>query len=78
MDWVKKVSEKAKETFLNKDNISTVKGLILAGCADFKRELSETQFLDKNLKEKIMALVDVSYGGQAGLVEALGRCKETL
>jgi peptide chain release factor subunit 1 len=55
-----------------------VKGLILAGSADFKRELSETQFLEKTLKDKIMALVDVSYGGQAGLVEALGRCKETL
>lgn len=77
VDWVKKVSEKAKETFL-KDNLPLIKGLVLAGSADFKRELSESQFLEKNLKEIVMALVDVSYGGQAGLIEAQGRCKETL
>lgn len=62
-DWVKKVSEKAKETFL-KDNLSLVSGLILAGSADFKRELSETSVLEKSLKEKIIGIVDVSYGGQ--------------
>lgn len=50
VDWVKKVSEKAKETFL-KDNLPLIKGLVLAGSADFKRELSESQFLEKTSRK---------------------------
>jgi len=59
---VKKVGEKAKELFL-KDNIPTIYGLILCGSADFKHELKEANSFDKKLKEKVIALVDVSYGG---------------
>ncbi len=55
-----------------------MRGIILAGSADFKYELKESNFLDKKLSERVLAVVDVSYGGQSGLVEAMGRSKEQL
>lgn len=38
-------------------------GLILAGSADFKTELSGSDMFDPRLQAKILKLVDVSYGG---------------
>lgn len=41
-------------------------GLILAGSADFKTELSQSDMFDPRLQAKIIKLVDVSYGGENG------------
>jgi peptide chain release factor subunit 1 len=48
-----------------------VEGLILAGSAGFKNELMETDILDKRLLPVIVGVVDVSYGGENGLNEAI-------
>ena len=48
-----------------------VAGLILAGSAGFKNELMETEMLDKRLLPIIVGVVDVSYGGENGLNEAI-------
>ena len=37
--------------------------MILAGSADFKTELSQSDMFDPRLQGKIIKLVDVSYGG---------------
>ena len=50
---------------------SNVFGLILAGCADFKTTLSQYDIFDKRLKEKILKVVDVSYGGEHGFNQAI-------
>jgi len=61
-----------------KANIPTVKGLVLAGSADFKYELKEATNLSKKLQSIIFSVVDVSYGGENGLSEALERCADTM
>ena len=39
-----------------------VAGLVLAGSAEFKNELSESDMFDQRLKAAVLAVVDVSYG----------------
>ena len=53
-------------------------GLVLAGNAGFKTELSETEILDKRLVPIICSVVDVSYGGENGLNEAITLAADAL
>ena len=46
-------------------------GLILAGSADFKTELSQSDMFDNRLQAKIIKLVDISYGGENGFNQAI-------
>lgn len=55
-----------------------VAGLVLAGSAGFKNELSETEMLDKRLHPVICSVVDVSYGGENGLSEAITLAADAL
>lgn len=55
-----------------------VTGLVLAGSAGFKNELMETDMLDKRLHPIICAVVDVSYGGENGLNEAITLAADAL
>jgi peptide chain release factor subunit 1 len=55
-----------------------VVGLVMAGNAGFKTELSETEMLDKRLHPIICAVVDVSYGGENGLSEAITLASDAL
>jgi len=43
----------------------------MAGSADFKTVISESDKLDKRLKEIVIASYDVSYGGENGLNQAI-------
>ena len=47
-------------------------GLILAGSADFKTELSQSDMFDQRLQVKVIKLVDVSYGGENGFNQVIG------
>ena len=53
-----------------------VEGLILAGNADFKFQLHEN--LDPRLKKTVIQVIDVSYGGENGLNEAITLAAEAL
>ena len=64
-NYVRKVAETAVQLFLSNDK-ANVSGLILAGSADFKTELSQSDMFDQRLQAKIIKLVDVSYGGENG------------
>ena len=55
-----------------------VAGLVLAGSAGFKNELMETDMLDKRLLPIIVGVVDVSYGGENGLNEAITLAADVL
>lgn len=55
-----------------------VAGLVLAGSAAFKTELSETEMLDQRLVPIICAILDVSYGGENGLSEAITQAADSL
>ena len=60
-NYVRKVAELATQFFITADR-PNVAGLVLAGSADFKTELSQSDMFDQRLQQVIMAVVDVSYG----------------
>ena len=76
-NYVRKVAETACTLFIANDKPS-VSGLILAGSADFKTELSQSDMFDPRLQAKVIKLVDVSYGGENGFNQAIELAAESL
>jgi len=64
-NYVRKVAELAVQHFITNDKVN-VTGLVLAGSADFKTELGQSDMFDLRLAAKIIRVVDVSYGGENG------------
>ena len=62
------VAETATQFFIAADR-PNVAGLVLAGSADFKTELSQSDMFDQRLQAIVLSVVDVSYG--AALSESL-------
>lgn len=46
-------------------------GLVLAGSADFKNDLNSSEMFDPRLQSKVINVVDVSYGFENGLNQAI-------
>merc|ERR1711922_83326 len=76
-NYVRKVAETAVQLFITNDK-ANCSGLILAGSADFKTELSQSDMFDQRLQNKIIKLVDVSYGGENGFNQAIELSAECL
>jgi peptide chain release factor subunit 1 len=53
------------------DNRCNVTGIVLAGSADFKNDLNKTDMFDPRLQTKVVNIVDVSYGFENGLNQAI-------
>jgi len=60
------------------DNKCNVTGLILAGSADFKTDLNNTQMFDPRLQGKVVGIVDICYGFENGLNQAIELSQENL
>merc|ERR1712212_142592 len=73
----RKVAETAVQLFISNDK-PNCSGLILAGSADFKTELSQSDMFDQRLQAKIIKLVDISYGGENGFNHAIELAAESL
>jgi peptide chain release factor subunit 1 len=52
--------------------------LILAGLADFKTELNESDMFDQRLKAIVVKIVDCSYGGENGFNQAIELSSDAL
>ncbi|KAM7427649.1 Electron transfer flavoprotein alpha-subunit [Porites harrisoni] len=76
-NYVRKVAETAVQLYITNDK-PNVTGLILAGSADFKSELSQSDMFDQRLQSKVLKLVDVSYGGENGFNQAIELASEVL
>ncbi|KAJ8025903.1 Eukaryotic peptide chain release factor subunit 1 [Holothuria leucospilota] len=76
-NYVRKVAETAVQLFITNDR-PNIEGLILAGSADFKTELSQSDMFDQRLQGKVLKLVDVSYGGENGFNQAIELSAEVL
>jgi len=50
----------------------------MAGSADFKTVINESERFDKRLKEVVIASYDVSYGGENGLNQAITQSADAL
>ncbi|KAI8925389.1 peptide chain release factor eRF1/aRF1 [Entophlyctis helioformis] len=76
-NYVRKVAELAVQFFITQDKVN-VAGLVLAGSADFKTELSQSDMFDQRLQAKVVRIVDVSYGGENGFNQAIELSAEFL
>jgi peptide chain release factor subunit 1 len=76
-NYVRKVAETAVQLFISNDKPNCA-GLVLAGSADFKTELSQSDMFDPRLQAKVIKLVDVSYGGENGFNQAIELAAESL
>jgi len=76
-NYVRKVAELAVQHFITNDKVN-VTGLVLAGSADFKTELGQSDMFDPRLGAKIIKVVDVSYGGENGFNQAIELAAESL
>lgn len=78
-NYVRKTAELATQFFINPSTSQpNVSGLILAGSADFKTELGQSDMFDQRLATKILNVVDVSYGGENGFNQAIELSAEVL
>eukprot|EP01105_Mastigella_eilhardi_P005889 TRINITY_DN17573_c0_g1_i1.p1 TRINITY_DN17573_c0_g1~~TRINITY_DN17573_c0_g1_i1.p1 ORF type:complete len:475 (-),score=131.55 TRINITY_DN17573_c0_g1_i1:232-1656(-) len=76
-NYLRKVSEIATQIFITNDRPNVCK-LVLAGLADFKTELSESDLFDPRLRAVLLKMVDISYGGESGFNQAIELCAEDL
>lgn len=76
-NYLRKVAELSTQLFLTNDR-PNVSGIILAGLAEFKNDLSESDLFDQRLKRIILSIVDVSYGGENGFNQAIELSQELL
>jgi peptide chain release factor subunit 1 len=76
-NYLRKVAELCVQFFITNDKVN-VTGIIFAGLADFKNELATSDLLDSRIKERILKIVDVSYGGDNGFNQAIDLSIELL
>ncbi|VDD83995.1 unnamed protein product [Mesocestoides corti] len=76
-NYVRKVAETAVQLFITNDKVN-VEGIILAGLADFKTDLSQSGMFDPRLQAKVLKVVDISYGGESGFNQAIELASDTL
>lgn len=78
-NYVRKVAETAAQMFITDGQRPNVAGLVVAGSAEFKDKLVDSELFDPRLKAIVLCVVDVSYGVQCflrphALVATCRRC----
>jgi len=76
-NYLRKVAELCTQFFITNDK-ANVTGLILAGLADFKNDLFQSDLFDPRLKTKVVKILDVSYGGDNGFNQAIELAADAL
>ena len=76
-NYLRKVSEALTAAFITND-VPNVKGLILAGSAEFKNELKKSDLFDQRLAPIVIKVVDISYGGNMGFNQAIELSQDAL
>ncbi|KAF6774161.1 hypothetical protein AHF37_06517 [Paragonimus kellicotti] len=76
-NYVRKVAETATQMFITNDK-PNIEGLVLAGIADFKSELGQSDMFDQRLQAKLIKTVDISYGGENGFNQAIDLSSDAL
>lgn len=76
-NYLRKVAEACTQCFITNDR-PNVKGLVLAGSAEFKNDLQKDDLFDIRLRPIVVATVDIAYGGENGFNQAIEMTSETL
>lgn len=74
-DFYKKIAELMKDEFLGKENL---KGIIVGGPGPTKHDFVDGNFITNEVKQKIIAVKDLSYTGDFGLQELLEKSEDVL
>lgn len=74
-DHYKKVAEYMKNEFLGRKNL---KGILVGGPGPTKYTFVEGNYITNEIREKIIAIRDISYTDQSGLHELLENCSDVL
>lgn len=74
-DHYKKVADYVKEQFLGKKEL---KGIIVGGPGPSKHDFINEGYLSQELKNKVIAIKDLSYTGEFGLQELLEKSQDVL
>jgi peptide chain release factor subunit 1 len=69
-NYLRKVAEGCVAAFITNDT-PNVKGLVLAGSAEFKNDLSKSDLFDQRLLPVVIKIVDIAYGGENGFQQAI-------
>lgn len=69
-NYLRKVGELATQLFISADQ-ANVAGIVLAGSADLKSELQTSDLFDPRLRAIVLRVVDVAYGFENGLNQAI-------
>jgi len=78
-NYLRKVAELAVVHFIDpQTSRPNVSGLILAGLAEFKIDLNQSDMFDQRLAKIVIKTVDTSYGFENGFNQAIEASKETL
>eukprot|EP00906_Rhabdomonas_costata_P023035 RCo033166 len=76
-NYVRKVAELTTQFFITNDR-PNVTGLVLAGSADFKNDLNQSDLFDQRLSPVVLKVVDVAYGGENGFNQAVELSADSL
>jgi len=76
-NYVRKVAELATQYFITNDR-PNVTGLVLAGSAEFKETLHQSDLFDPRLKAVVLKVVDVAHPGDMGLNQAIEMSADAL
>ena len=69
-NYLRKVAENAVQIFITNDKVN-VSGIVLAGVAAIKIELSKSDLFDSRLQSKVISVLDIAYGGLNGFNQAI-------
>ncbi len=75
IEFYKKIADYMKEQFLGN---SDIKGILVGGPGRTKNDLIDGNYINNELKQKIIAIKDLSYTGEFGLQELVDRCEDVL
>ncbi|CAF1026881.1 unnamed protein product [Didymodactylos carnosus] len=77
-NYLRKVAEACTSNFISKETglVNIDKGFIVAGSANLKHELINGDLMNVKIKTKIQRVVDVQYGAENGLQEAIKLCSD--
>jgi len=76
-NYLRKVAELTTQLFVTNDK-PNVAGLVLAGSAEFKIKLAQSDLFDQRLQAIVQKVVDVSYGGENGFNQAIELAADSL
>lgn len=76
-NYVRKVCEHCVQFFITDERVN-VAGIVFAGSAELKEEVYGSDMLDPRIKNAVVKIVDVSYGGDNGFNQAIELSADTL